>query len=387
MSLIKNSLMAWWILAMGAGCFWGCSEEVPDSLESLESKGVFAVDVPPTLPLTTTCLKANVKDGGDVLYFLDKNNREIVLIDLNEWKISGTIRVPAEGPDAPGKFTGFTVLKGGSVLIAPSGKPRLYLVDRSGKVRKRFDLDYHISRQDVTYCPLVSRLYLDASYENGQLFLPQQLYGLPSALSFQNIRHSLLFSWDERSGKGRFCNVFFPSDYFDQRLLPKNFSACTNGILYIFSLQGKEELIVYDRVSDKSHEVVAKSAFVDAIAPMAADDMESWMDYEARNPSYESILFDPFRQRYYRFVKLGASPEEIKTYGVDQLYRFPMHFSVIILDEQFRKKGETRFDGLHYKMDNAFVGRHGLYLSRANPLAPDYSEDSLRFELFELVAK
>ncbi len=38
-------------------------------------------------------------------------------------------------------------------------------------------------------------------------------------------------------------------------------------------------------------------------------------------------------------------------------------------------------------MDNAFVGRRELYLSRGNPLASDYSEDSLRFELFELVEK
>ncbi len=365
-------------------CF-GCREAHAPLEETLVSGGILSVPIPETMPLTTTCLKTNLQGGGDTLYYLDRHRGDIALVELNEGRIAGILRIPEEGPEAPGRFTGFSVLADGSVLIAPSGKPRLFLMDKKGTLIKRFDLDYHTSLQDVNYCPLVSRLYLDAYFDGEKLFWPQQLYGLPSALSYQRIRHSMLFEYRVPEDRGRFCNVWFPTDYFDEKLLPKNFSACTDGSVFVFSLQGKGELIVYDLEQDKSREANAKSRYLREIAPMLADDMESWMEYEARNGSYESILYDPFRRRYYRFVKLGATPEEIQEYGRDHLHKFPLHFSIIILDTKLNNRGEVRFDGSEYKMDNAFVGRKGLYLSRANPLASGYSEDSLKFELFELV--
>ena len=59
-------------------------------------------------------------------------------------------------------------------------------------------------------------------------------------------------------------------------------------------------------------------------------------------------------------------------------------FSIMILDENFKMLGETKFPPFTYGPQINFIREDGLYLSTSHFIREDYSDDWLRFQRIEL---
>lgn len=59
-------------------------------------------------------------------------------------------------------------------------------------------------------------------------------------------------------------------------------------------------------------------------------------------------------------------------------------FSIMILDENFKVLGETKFPPFTYVPHINFIRENGLFLSTSHFMREDYSDDWLRFQRIEL---
>ncbi len=64
--------------------------------------------------------------------------------------------------------------------------------------------------------------------------------------------------------------------------------------------------------------------------------------------------------------------------------RYPLNFSIIVFDENLNIIGETQMPDNTYNRMLMFVAPEGLYISTNHIKNPDFDEDYLKFELFEL---
>jgi hypothetical protein len=102
------------------------------------------------------------------------------------------------------------------------------------------------------------------------------------------------------------------------------------------------------------------------------------------NPNYGNLLFDKYRNVYYRIaypetkIEKGVNGLELLQYGRKR-------FSIIILDKDFNIIGETLFPDYTYNSTVMFIREDGLYISDSHYLNPDYNDDVLSFRKFNLV--
>jgi len=111
---------------------------------------------------------------------------------------------------------------------------------------------------------------------------------------------------------------------------------------------------------------------------------QTYQRYAIENGIYYEILFDPFRELYYRFV-LHPIPHIDPATGKKRSYIEQKPFSIQILDTDLNLLGETEFPAGTYYQTNFFVAPEGLYISNNNDFNPEAREDYLSFTLLKVI--
>lgn len=103
------------------------------------------------------------------------------------------------------------------------------------------------------------------------------------------------------------------------------------------------------------------------------------------NASYGSVLYDKYRNVYYRFVYPQC--ELSKQDDLSEAFKTRKQFSIIILNSKFQIIGESLFPENIYMPRMFFIKEDGLYISNNNFNNPEFNENALKFQRFELVNK
>ena len=152
----------------------------------------------------------------------------------------------------------------------------------------------------------------------------------------------------------------------------------------IVSFSASHELIVFNLRKKTKHVFFAGSRYVNEIVPFhfhkrrvsSIDDDSAWKWY-LNTPSYEGILYDKYRNVYYRFVRLPLS----KNCAMDGVNKKPV--SVIILDSKMQYIGETLLDSQSiYIPGNSFVSIDGLNIQKLTK-----NEDEIVYEQYAFFNK
>lgn len=109
-----------------------------------------------------------------------------------------------------------------------------------------------------------------------------------------------------------------------------------------------------------------------------AEDPGKFFEFIYLNDRYGSIVYDEFRNVYYRF----AFPKPQGEISQDQLFSimmYPQEQHIILLDSSLTKIDELRLPLNQYVLTNYFVSPEGLYISSTNPENPTIREDELVF--------
>lgn len=92
---------------------------------------------------------------------------------------------------------------------------------------------------------------------------------------------------------------------------------------------------------------------------------------------FTSVIHDPFREVYYRFFLLPRTEEQYQKRAKG------MQFSVVILDNNFEKIGETLLPEGVYGLNLHFLNKEGLHLVNLEEYAKD--EDHIVFDVYNPV--
>ena len=95
------------------------------------------------------------------------------------------------------------------------------------------------------------------------------------------------------------------------------------------------------------------------------------------NPDFGKIIYDAYRDVYYRFVFLRASHKDPKEPGFGRT-----DISLIVLNTNFEKLGEFKFSTKKYFFGSIGVTEKGLWVARKDLYAEN--EDEITFSVFEL---
>lgn len=180
--------------------------------------------------------------------------------------------------------------------------------------------------------------------------------------------------------------ITFPEYYHDEiwSIFDLTFSRAINDKSQsILSWPLLEHLLLYDPNSKNIVVKDAKSKFhQNSTKPFPGTPRPDLPDKTTlSNIRYRSILFDPYRKLYYRIAVLPLKDVEGKQYFPNS---YEQEFSIIVLDQDFKKLKEVFFPGKTYNFFNVKVSKQGVILLRNNEFDETLNEDLLKIDIFDL---
>lgn len=144
-----------------------------------------------------------------------------------------------------------------------------------------------------------------------------------------------------------------------------------------------DEIASYSLKSGETRRTIAASRHFKSILPYSKTDRKtpdggSEMRWYRNNPSYDGILYDPWREVYYR---LALQPERAERKGTEHQFRKPV--SIIVLDKNLQVLGETLLDtSAFFRPYCCFVSPDGLFIQ-----VLDGDDDHLTFYRYQYAKK
>lgn len=177
----------------------------------------------------------------------------------------------------------------------------------------------------------------------------------------------------------------FPSYYFGKAFpiyvsVPSRILNSDNQ--FVYSWNALDSILIYDKDMKRMESVFSKSEFKVSDFPQIPNaSFQEEMEAVVSNTYYCKILYDPNREKYYRFVQIGRRFDDSRDNNISSLFK--NDFSVIIHNDKFQFESEIFFKGGIYNFYHAFVGERGLYLPKTNPYFNELNEDYVVFDIYE----
>ena len=328
--------------------------------------------------------------GKEFLSFGNQTKRqyatEIIIYDLNSQDIYKRFPLLREGPNAIPAAYGAVPLGSPDVFIYYQNNMRkITLSDGDGQVIRR----YQIVSPDgkPVYIPEGLSYAHYPSFMIDSVIYFAQRSGKPSVMRNEWKTIPMFAMMNLKDGKISRSSLCFPS-IFDMDV-----KDITTGNEFVYDYNYKDKRLVcafieFDSllVTDDMKNVRwynGKSRYLKKMRPILKEGVDGFMGIKeaVEAASYSHIMYDKYRDVYYRFAEMPCELGPNEYVYNDQKAR---EFSVIIFDKDFRIIGETKFPGNKYFYKMSFIGRDGLYISENNEANPEFDENKLVFACFKL---
>lgn len=327
--------------------------------------------------------------GWEFLTFQNNVEPEILVYDMNTQGYINTITLEKEGPNGVGLFCGYTIYSWNEIYIPCMMKNEIDIVDSTGLISRK--IPYSTTIQGKQTLPfIVTTFPYSPMYSIGQkLYMPQSpnlrlgdrtMEDSPVTLVLDTLTHQLTdFS------------LRFPPIMTSEQILKNTLgvefcysqSLVDNGFIYSFFFD--EEIYVVSLDGKIKRKIAAKSKYIDKMnVNRKVSDIASLAETLCRIPMYGNLVYDKYRDVYYRFVypETELSPNE-NFMDIWQLGR--TKFSIMVLNKDLEVIGETLFPENTFASTLFFIREDGLYLSTSFIKNPNYSDDELCFRKIKLV--
>lgn len=317
------------------------------------------------------------------LFNVNWGNNEIQIYDIDTGlKVKG-LKFEIEGDQGVGQLLGFHVHNLDSIFLFSQLDPVLVLTDTSGLVKNR--IRYY---QPEMYSPA----FVHNSYflsppvlEGDDMYVKSHFQGNYREVTSEQLKaNHMTFAINLQTGSVRFLKHTYPDDYLNSGLKHFEPSMAAGGDKVVYSLFGDHRLFFASSFEDPLQFIAVASTHLDETLPLFPLEGERFdtQKYLQGSSRYESIIYDPFKEVYYRFgfpTYTFESDEEIRN-----LRSEPRGFVIMTLDKDLNIIDDQYFEGGKYMPNNVFVGEKGLYISTSHPNNPENQEDKMVFEIFEL---
>lgn len=328
------------------------------------------------------------EDGKEYLSFgnLEKKQYEILIYDIAGQNLHRRIPLMKEGPDGVPAIMGLKPFwDSQSFIVFQHNIGKISLINGQGKVLKRYTIQED-NGPFISCGDGFSYFHVPSFVKDSIVYFQ---YGTPDREFREKYgwgRAPLFASLNFKTGNVDKLPIYHPS-FFNQKI--KNLAG-GDGFTYdynykqnrlVCSFTGHDSLMVTDDLKTVRW-YNGKSRYADIVLKLyEVDDDWNWLRKAEESPQYHNVMYDKFRDVYYRFVQL---PYELKAKESPMGEKYDREFSVIIFDKDFKIIGETKFPGNKYFFKMSFVGRDGLYISENNLNNPEFDEDKLVFACFKL---
>jgi hypothetical protein len=322
--------------------------------------------------------------GARMLTFLNPYNQSIYFYDYGTGQYIKKISYDKEGPDGVLSATGYYIINMDSIYVYNMPLIELILTDSAARVKQRIPFynkepDWALYNPQYlfsTACPMIR--------SGNSLTLP----GL-APFSFPNtLINRFRFTTHVDLGTGRIASRnTYPEELYGRNynwndaLFTQPYPALSPAGEMIFSFPVSHNLYVAKPDADGYTTVYAGSNVAGTIRSIDREQRRTPAELilisYLQQDTYAAILYDPWRQVYYRFLEQGLPNATTTTQAVEK----PV--IVIVMDEQFNYMGETLIGtGEQWHWKNSFVTEEGLNIEFIDNEDPD--EVYLNFKVFNI---
>lgn len=320
--------------------------------------------------------------GQPLLFNANWNTNSLQIYDLEAQALKKELVFDREG-DQGAALGHFHVHRLDSIFVFPEMSRFVILTDTSGKVKNR--IRFTLPDQYPMIFPHNSYYVSPPVVRGKELIVRVRSGRRASEISQEDLNDKkLLAAINLEDGSTRLLPFGFPQDYLATGQKQLEFSAVRVGDQTAVSFMGDHRVYFSGSADAPLQAKPAKSQYLDETMPSFGKDVDGrgFNEYAFAKSRYESLVYDPYRQVYYRFAYPTVPVE-----SDDQLRALrtsPGDFVVMVLSEELEVLTERKFEAGSYLPSNFFVGEKGLYLSINHPDNPANKEDEFAFELIQL---
>jgi hypothetical protein len=328
------------------------------------------------------------ENGREYLGYVNMAINELQFYDpQDQYRLIHRIQIPTDERYRCGNILGFKFYNWDSIYLRPSDPFAVILIDSSARLVD----SYSYINNDSLYKKLATSSFqfmpgMKPEIYNNRLTIPLQIsYFSDDSRSDEILNQSIGLELDIKTGEFNVPDWYLPNEYIESTFNSFESSRVFNGQEYIYSFEGNHNLICYDKDHTTYSIHKTPSKYIEHFGEKTRSNMslEKYLDIRTKNPRYLSLVYDQYRDIYYRFFYPGMTDKfELENRRGS---RFLHQFGIQVLDKDFKTIHETLLPSNTYYSRNFFVNKEGLYLSTDNNDNPDIEEESLKFQLFKLI--
>lgn len=322
-------------------------------------------------------------EDQEYLSFLNYQTNQILFYDLKTSKFLFKIELASEGPHGVVRPSGYYIKDFDNIFVSSYAYEGLIKVDTLGHIVQKIPYGETAEGYRVlpSYTPS-SHPYIAPIFVDGKMFITQQ--GVERFHPIEKTPLSVTIDTVSKVISGTPLTYDILDDD-EQGTEDLRFSRIYDGRQFVYSFYVNEDIVVTP-INHIDYKVVkVKSRFINSATEVQKKG-EQGPRSNLEVARYGDIVYDPYREVYYRFAYHYSELDSKKNWRGNAVFG-RKKFSVIILNKDFEIIGETLFPEAVYNSYVFFVHKEGLYISRDYQINYDQSEDYMTFELFSLESK
>jgi len=320
--------------------------------------------------------------NNELLVFLAQQKPSIQFFDIANQSLYKEIKLSKGGPHGVGSPAGLLMLSWDSIFVVSSSRYLVSLINSNGALLKSYRVltgsaynDNTGMLQPYTTSPPVKindLIYFNVAPDR-DVYKPSYFEGTTNlTLDISNGQYAYFNTYPKefKNGVWGVTGITYSTTF---NPLKKEF---------IYSFTISDSLVVFDPETNKSKRYYAGSRFIKSkIRPMSKPENNHDLEYALETPYYKGIIYDKYRDMYYRFV-IHSIPYKDETGEINGFHEKPV--SVILLDKDLSVMGETKLPDNIFLNHIYFVAKDGLFISNGNPENPELKEDFAVFTCFKV---
>ena len=370
---MKNILLAL-ILAFAFSSCQNDKINYPSILSATDNYLSFPIDEETKLPYSVQTFES---EGKGYLSFTNRW-KEILFYTLDKGELVKKVKFNTEGgSDNIHQICGYNVLDFHKIYVSNSIK-QICHTDTTGHVYKRIQLDTKNCIPTMNPPLLMdNNIYLsqDINPGLGENYMGKSPLGIMVDTLNEKVTTTPLKYFPLYTNEDLVYSTHGSLNYF-----------CFDEKKFVYSYDTSDSLYTLSKDFNKVERFWAKSQYIDKVIPSSDKDADFMKHLRTicESPSYGNIIYDKYRQVYYRFAYPRVEFDKEKDF-LTILREGRKQFSIIVLDKDLKVIGETLFPPYIYNSNVTFVNEDGLYISVSHHKNPDFDENLLRFQRIELI--
>ena len=326
--------------------------------------------------------------GENYLSFQNLPKSEILIYSMKSQSLIKRLCLNTEGNNSVlGGFGGYYIADIEHIFIPSIYVNTIFVVDTAGVVKRK--MNYSKTKGGQVLIPFMPSDKCPMVFIGNELYIPQTVNLRLGSEAIEKSPIKVVLDTIENTVEAlpmRFPSLINYKDFGTVGAFGAEYSCCYDGNRFIYSFNADEDLYLTTSAHGQIEKKKAKSKYLDNVTVFRSneEDFQRMVKAQCEHASYGKIVYDKYRDVYYRFAYPPCDASDYSGDYVELLRSGRKSFSILILDNQLNVVGETSFPAYTYNSNLSFILEDGLYVSLNHIKNPDYSDDILRFQKLEL---